>query len=207
MDQVTDNKTVSFIWAIADDVLRDVFAHGKHHDVILPICVFRRLDAVLEPAKSAVLATKTIGVKLAGDVETFERNLGTVVQQTLSYHDLGGDQPEKVYQAFVLGLLISLNATHEVTSNRESGYGRCDVLVCPRLVGQPGVVLELKVVDKKKRETVKSALDSALVQIRERDYAAGLRARGAEPVRELAAVFDGKRVWVRVAEVLDGQGQ
>ena len=143
---------------------------------------------------------------LSGDTETVERNLGTILKQTLSYHDLGGDQPERVYQAFVLGLLVHMNATHEVTSNRESGYGRCDVLVCPRQAGQPGVVLELKVVNKRKRETVKGALDAALAQIRGRDYAAGLRARGAEPVREMAAVFDGKRVWVRVAEIVGAEG-
>ena len=142
---------------------------------------------------------------LAGDVETVERNLGTILQQTLSHHDLGGDQPEKVYQAFVLGLLIWLNASHEITSNRESGYGRCDVLVCPRLAGQPGVVMELKVVDKRKRESVKGALAKALAQLRDRDYAASLRARGAEPVREMAAVFDGKRVWVQVAPEPGGQ--
>ena len=144
---------------------------------------------------------------LAGDVETFERGLGTILKNTLSYHDLGGEQPERVYQAFVLGLLVHLTATHEVTSNRESGYGRCDVLVFPRQAGQPGVVMELKVVNKKKRETVKGGLDAALTQIRDRDYAAGLRARGADPVREMAAVFDGKRVWVRVAEAGDTQGQ
>ena len=136
---------------------------------------------------------------LAGDADTFERDLGDVLKHTLSYYDLGGRQPERVYQAFVLGLLVHLNATHEVTSNRESGYGRCDVLVSPRHAGQPGVVLELKVLDPRKAESVDQALASALAQIRERDYAAGLRARGAEPVREMAAVFDGKRVWVRVA--------
>ena len=142
---------------------------------------------------------------LAGDSETFERDLGDVLKQTVSYHDLGGRQPERVYQAFVLGLLVHLNATHAVTSNRESGYGRCDVLVCPRQAGQPGVVLELKVLDPRKSEAMDQALDSALAQIRDRDYAAGLRARGAAPVREMAAVFDGKRVVVRVAGMVAGQ--
>ena len=58
MDQATHNKIVAFIWNIADDVLRDVFGRGKYRDVILPICVLRRLDAVLEPTKKAVLETK-----------------------------------------------------------------------------------------------------------------------------------------------------
>ena len=58
MDQATHNKIVSFIWGIADDVLRDLFKRGKYPDVILPMCVLRRLDAVLEPTKQAVLETR-----------------------------------------------------------------------------------------------------------------------------------------------------
>src|SRR3954463_6318497 len=58
MDQATHNKIVSFIWGIADDVLRDLFKRGKYPDVILPMCVLRRMDAVLEPTKKAVLDTK-----------------------------------------------------------------------------------------------------------------------------------------------------
>ncbi len=58
MDQATHNKIVSFIWGIADDVLRDLFKRGKYPDVILPMCVIRRMDAVLEPTKGKVLATK-----------------------------------------------------------------------------------------------------------------------------------------------------
>jgi type I restriction enzyme M protein len=58
MDQATHNKIVSFIWGIADDVLRDLFVRGKYRDVILPMCVLRRLDAVLEQNKRTVLETK-----------------------------------------------------------------------------------------------------------------------------------------------------
>lgn len=60
MDQATHNKIVSFIWAIADDVLRDLFKRGKYPDVILPMAVIRRMDAVLEPTKAKVLETKTM---------------------------------------------------------------------------------------------------------------------------------------------------
>jgi len=58
MDQTIHNKIVSFIWGIADDVLRDLFRRGKYPDVILPMCVLRRFDAVLEPTKKAVLEAK-----------------------------------------------------------------------------------------------------------------------------------------------------
>ena len=60
MDQATHNKIVSFIWGIADDVLRDLFKRGKYPDVILPMCVIRRMDAVLEPTKKQVLDTKNM---------------------------------------------------------------------------------------------------------------------------------------------------
>ena len=55
MNHTAHNKLVSFIWSIADDCLRDVYVRGKYRDVILPMLVLRRLDAVLEPTKQAVL--------------------------------------------------------------------------------------------------------------------------------------------------------
>jgi len=58
MDHSTHNSIVSFIWGIADDVLRDVYVRGKYRDVILPMTVLRRLDAVLEPTKDKVLEEK-----------------------------------------------------------------------------------------------------------------------------------------------------
>ena len=69
MDQATHNKIVSFIWGIADDVLRDLFKRGKYPDVILPMCVIRRMDAVLEPTKAAVLASK----KMLDDAQITEQ--------------------------------------------------------------------------------------------------------------------------------------
>lgn len=60
MDRATHKKIVSFLWGIADDVFRDLFKRGKYPDVILPMCVLRRMDAVLKPTKKAVLDTKTM---------------------------------------------------------------------------------------------------------------------------------------------------
>ena len=141
---------------------------------------------------------------LAGDARTFGALLGELLLASLSYHDLAVRRPEAVYQAFIVGLLVTLERTHEVTSNRESGHGRYDVLISPRQAGHPGAVLELKVIDTDEGETVQQALDAALTQVRQRDYAAALRQRGAGPVHELGAVFDGKRAWVRVAAGVAG---
>ena len=81
MDQATHNKIVSFIWGIADDVLRDLFRRGKYPDVILPMCVLRRMDAVLEPTKQAVLDTK----QMLDDARIIEQRaaLAAALQQEL----------------------------------------------------------------------------------------------------------------------------
>ena len=98
----------------------------------------------------------------------------------------------------ILGLLVQMEGDYEVRSNRESGFGRADVLVRPRTPGKPGVVLELKVL--RRGETPERALVAAARQVRERRYAAELTAAGASPVHEMVAVFDGKRAWVRTVD-------
>lgn len=57
MNHTTHNQIVSYIWGIADDVLRNVFVRGKYRDIILPFTVLRRIDVLLEPAKEKVLET------------------------------------------------------------------------------------------------------------------------------------------------------
>jgi hypothetical protein len=134
---------------------------------------------------------------LRGDAPAVERHLGRMVQVNASFFDTAAPEPERFYHGLVVGLLAGLAPRYDVRSNRESGYGRCDVMVLPRTAGQPGVVLELKRVDTEAGETRARALTAALRQIRERDYAAELRERGAAPIHEMAAVFEGKRVFVR----------
>jgi len=63
MNQKVHNQIVSYIWSIADDVLRDVFVRGKYRDIILPFTVLRRLDALLVPSKSKVLEANAFLVK------------------------------------------------------------------------------------------------------------------------------------------------
>ncbi len=145
---------------------------------------------------------------LHGDAETFESLLERLMVRALSFHDVAVRQPEAVYQAFIVGLLVQLEATHEVRSNRESGHGRYDLLVRPRAAGSPGAILELKVIQARRGETSEQALERAMAQVRDRDYAAELFAAGAAPVWCWAAVFDGKRVSTLVEQATprDGRG-
>ncbi|MCB9766088.1 MAG: AAA family ATPase [Alphaproteobacteria bacterium] len=139
-----------------------------------------------------------IAALMAGDARLVQRLLRVLVQNTLSVHDTGagpGD-PERVYQAFVLGLLVWLEPRWRVRSNRESGYGRADVLILPTERGRPGVVLEIKRLWSDEGETPEAALADAQAQIRDRGYAAEVEAAGASVVRQFAVVFSGKSVWV-----------
>lgn len=120
-----------------------------------------------------------------------------------SYHDFGGE-PEKVYHALVTGLQIWIPNTHEIKSNRESGYGRYDITIIPRNSqaggtdrGQTGYVIEFKTVDKEDNETVETAAAAALEQIETKKYETELIERGIKNIKKLAVVFSGIDVYVK----------
>jgi hypothetical protein len=134
-----------------------------------------------------------------GDVKLFEKMLRKVVTAVFSYHDFSGE-PEKVYHALVAGLLIWISNTHEIKSNRESGYGRYDIMIIPHDLTQTGYVIEFKTVDKEDNETVDTAVAAALAQIKEKKYDTELIERGIENIKKLAVVFSGKEVYVKERE-------
>ncbi|MCP4213084.1 MAG: AAA family ATPase, partial [bacterium] len=106
-------------------------------------------------------------------------------------------------------LLIWITNTHEVKSNRESGYGRYDIMIIPRSPatgtkkGQIGYVIEFKAVDKEDNETVDSALEAALQQIEEKQYETELLERGIKHIKKLAIAFSGKHVYIKQASPAD----
>ena len=131
-----------------------------------------------------------------GDIKVFEEILNDFVITTLSYFNTGGRKDvERVYQAFILGLLVNLSIDYEVTSEKESGYGRYDISIIPKDKSKKAVIMELKKIDS--GETAEDALINALTQIEEKKYEAGIIAKGIRDIDKLGVVFDGKRVWVK----------
>ena len=131
---------------------------------------------------------------LEGDVGLFEEMLQKVVQAVYSYHDFG-DEPEKIYHALVAGMLTWITNTHDIKSNRESGYGRYDIMVIPHDFTRIGYIIEFK--KTRKNETVAAAVKSALKQIEEKKYETELVERGIKQIKKLAIVFRGKEVFVK----------
>ena len=139
---------------------------------------------------SGDLASKTISKN------KFEEILNDFVITTMSYFNTGGKKEvEKVYQAFLLGLLVNLSIDYEVTSEKESGYGRYDISIVPKLKNKKAVIMELKRIETD--ETKDEALNSALAQIEEKKYESTILAKGISDIDKLGIVFDGKRVWVK----------
>jgi hypothetical protein len=95
----------------------------------------------------------------------------------------------------MIGLLASVEPDYEVRSNRESGNGRPDVLIKPRRLGKPGVVLELKAA-RRGVKTIEKAMAEGLAQLAANDYGSELRVTGVDKIREMVVAFDGKRVMV-----------
>ena len=131
------------------------------------------------------------------DIEAFEEILNEFVVNTLSYYDTNGRDPEKVYQAFLLGMLVS-HGSYKVSSNRESGLGRYDILMLPVDTSRRGYIMELKRL--RMNSTVETTLATALQQIEDKQYESVLRSAGVKDILKMAITFDGKRVWVKTAE-------
>ena len=126
-------------------------------------------------------------------VDEFTRRLQKYLLQTASVFDVSGHEPEKFYHGLVLGMIVGLSETHEVHSNRESGYGRYDVLLIPKDPQQWGIILEFKVATE---SDLNVSAQDALAQIQRRDYATSLRQKGLENILQMGLAFKGKEVAV-----------
>lgn len=136
-----------------------------------------------------------------GDAQRVEGVLLDMLLRHVSHHDLASSQDEAFYHAFVLGLLVTLERTHAVRSNREVGLGRADVQLIPKRPGLPGVVIEFKRRRGARPERLSGDLEAlaqeALEQIRARAYTVEMEGAGAAPIRRFGIAFSGKDVAVR----------
>ena len=130
------------------------------------------------------------------DYEVFEEIFIDYVEKSLSYFDVSGEEPERVYHSFVLGMLVALNNTHYVLSNRESGYGRYDVMVIPKDITKPGIIIEFKRARKNNKKTIEQLIEEAKTQIEDKKYETELLSRGITDIKKLVIVFKGKEVSV-----------
>lgn len=144
-----------------------------------------------------------IRAMLCGNIKEMNAYMNEVALATFSSFDTGSHpsgrtQPERFYHGFVLGLLVELRDQYEVRSNRESGYGRYDVMLIPRQKNQLAFVLEFKVYDAQEELKLEDTVQSALVQIEEKHYDTELIERGISKskIRHYGFAFEGKKVLI-----------
>ena len=140
---------------------------------------------------------------LLDDKKAMNRYMNEIALNTFSYFDTGNRlskrmEPERFYHGFVLGLMVDLADRYMITSNRESGFGRYDVMLKPMNEKDPAIIIEFKVFDEEEEETLSDTVQTALQQIDNMNYAAGLLAEGisAGRIRKYGFAFQGKTVLI-----------
>ena len=144
-----------------------------------------------------------------GDLDAMNEYMNQITCEIFSYFDTGKRmstkaQPERFYHGFVLGLMVDLQADYIITSNRESGFGRYDIMLEPKNPKKdPAVIIEFKVFNARREKILEDTILAALNQIEEKEYEKGLILRGVpkEKIYKYGFAFEGKNVLIEKADV------
>ena len=131
-------------------------------------------------------------------LDEFEQKFKVLVRQMFSFMDVGENTAENFYHAFVLGMLVGLKDSYYVNSNRESGYGRYDIMLEPKDKNGNSFIMEFKVYREEKEKDINDTIENAKKQIEERKYEENLQEKGFTNITKMVFAFKGKEVKMQV---------
>ena len=134
------------------------------------------------------------------NLDEFQKKFRVLVREMFSYMDVGENTAENFYHAFVLGMLVGLKDTYYVNSNRESGFGRYDIMLEPHDKSKNSFIIEFKVADDFEEETIEEVIEKAKKQIEEKGYESNLQERGFTNITKMVFAFKGKECKMEVVE-------
>ena len=132
------------------------------------------------------------------NLKEFEKKFRVLVEEMFSYMDVGKNTAENFYHAFVLGMLVGLKDTYYVNSNRESGFGRYDIMLEPKDKNGNSFIMEFKVMENMEEKTIEDTVENAKKQIEEKEYEENLKERGFTNITKMVYAFNGKEVKMSV---------
>ena len=152
-------------------------------------------------APAASSYSRFIKAMFVGDIEAMNEYMGRMTRAVFSFFDVpksDSPEPERFYHGFVLGLLVELREKYKVTSNRESGFGRYDIMLEPKNPSDTAVIIEFKTYNSRRDASLEDTVRSALQQIEDKKYEQTLLESGipAENIRKYGFVFSGKEVLI-----------
>ena len=190
-DKLTGDRTKSVMYKLA---LTNFEIKLMFEDMIL---------RWFSPAKNET--NEFIKALITGDIESMNAYMNKVALKTISYFDTGNvpsdEEPERFFHGFVLGLMVDQSENYIITSNRESGFGRYDIMLEPKdkqSQKYPGIVIEFKVINPRKENSLEETVEAALKQIEEKNYDAELINRGVkeENIHHYGFAFKSKEVLI-----------
>lgn len=212
-DDIQDNREA--IWGLMiaagylrAEVLSEEFDEYANNKCLFSItnyetqCMFRNLIKNWF-VKQKRAYNEFVAALLKADVKLMNIYMNQITSRIISYFDSGNspsvNEPERFYHGLVLGLLVELRDRYTVKSNRESGYGRYDIMLEPKdALNDDGIIIEFKVLDDSEEKTLYDTANNAIKQITDMNYAAELMEKGlpAERIHFYGFAFQGKNVLI-----------
>lgn len=178
--------------SFSGDFMCEVALPNKEITFVYNKEILQKLNNIV-PQATAISIQEAI---YSGDTAALQKNLGTLLMQSVSSYDTVG---ENFYHGLVLGLCATLDNRFYITSNRESGEGRYDICLCPKDGKLPGILIELKAAKDCPEDELKELSEKALAQIDARKYETELTVKGVRNILKYGVAFSGKRVMITSA--------